>query len=179
MHRACIMWAFYWNSASILFCSVLILTYPGSTFVIMSRATDLPKLTLAFILTALVCGYIYPSIIHPLMTTVHHLLMATSSRILHHVTELISSQTGFLNMTMSSLDYNGLQSPDLNPIEHLWDVVECKIRIIDVHPTNLQQLRDAVMSIWKISEQCFQHLVESMPRIIKTVLKAKGGPTFC
>ncbi len=42
------------------------------------------------------------------------------------------------------------QSPDLNPIEHLWDVVEREIRIMDVQPTNLQQLRDDVMStkIW-------------------------------
>ncbi len=31
-----------------------------------------------------------------------------------------------------------------------------------VQPTNLQQLRDAIMSIWtKISEECLQHLVES------------------
>ncbi len=56
------------------------------------------------------------------------------------------------------------QSPDLNPIEHLWDVVEREIRIMDVQPTNLQQLRDANMLIWtKIYEECFQHLVESMP----------------
>ncbi len=41
--------------------------------------------------------------VHPFMTTVYHLLMATSSRIMHHVTKLKSSQTGFLNMTMSSL----------------------------------------------------------------------------
>ena len=40
------------------------------------------------------------------------------------------------------------QSADLNPIEHLWDVVEREIRIMDVQPTNLQQLRDANMSIW-------------------------------
>ncbi len=67
------------------------------------------------------------------------------------------------------------QSPDLNPIEHLWDV---EIHIMDVQPTNLQQLRDAIMSIWtKISEEYFQHLVESMPQRIKAVLKAKGGPT--
>ncbi len=71
------------------------------------------------------------------------------------------------------------QSPDLNPIEHLWDVVEREIRIMDVQPTNLQQLRDAIMSIWtKISEECFQHLVESMPRRIKPALKTKGGPTL-
>ncbi len=31
---------------------------------------------------------------------------------------------------------------------------------MDVQPTNLQQLRDAIKSIWtKISEDCFQHLV--------------------
>ncbi len=35
---------------------------------------------------------------------------------------------------------------------------------MDVQLTNLQQLRDAIVSIWtKISEECFQHLVESMP----------------
>ncbi len=49
---------------------------------------------------------------------------------------------------------------------------------MDVQPTNLQQLHDVIMSIWtKISEEYFQHLVESMPRRIKAVLKAKGGPT--
>ncbi len=48
------------------------------------------------------------------------------------------------------------------------------IRIMDLQPTNLQQLRDAIMSIWtKISKDCFQHLVASMPRRIKAVLKAK------
>ncbi len=67
------------------------------------------------------------------------------------------------------------QSSDLNPIEHLWDVVEREIHIMDVQPTNLQQLRDAIMSIWnKISEEYFQHLVESMSRRIKAVLRAKG-----
>ncbi len=72
---------------------------------------------------------------------------------MHHVTKLKSSQTGFLNMTMSSLYSNDHQSPDLNLIEHLWDVVEREIHIMDVQPTNLQQLRDAIMSIWtKISE---------------------------
>ncbi len=68
------------------------------------------------------------------------------------------------------------QSSDLNPIEHLWDVMEREIHIMDMQLTNLQQLRDAIMPIWtKISEECFQHLVESMPRRIKAVLKVKRG----
>ncbi len=41
--------------------------------------------------------------VHPFMTTVCTSSDATSSRIMHHVTKLKSSQTGFLNMTMSSL----------------------------------------------------------------------------
>ncbi len=53
--------------------------------------------------------------------------------------------------------------------------MEREIRIMDVQPTNLQQLCDAIMSIWtKISKECFQNLVESMPRRIKAVLKEKG-----
>ncbi len=61
------------------------------------------------------------------------------------------------------VSWTGPQSPDLNPIEHLWDVVEREIQIMDVQPTNLQQLRDAIMLIWtKISEEYFQHIVESM-----------------
>ncbi len=52
------------------------------------------------------------------------------------------------------------QSPDLSPIEHLWDVVEREIHIMDVQPTNLQQLRDAIMSICsKMSDECFQHIL--------------------
>ncbi len=90
--------------------------------------------------------------------------------------KLKSSQTGFLNEF--TLHKWPPQSPDFNPIEQLWDVVERDIHIMDVQPTNLQQLRDAIISIWtNISEECFQHLVESMPRIIKVVLKANGGPT--
>jgi len=40
------------------------------------------------------------------------------------------------------------KSPDINPIEHLWDVVELDLHALDVHPTNLHQLQDAILSIW-------------------------------
>ncbi len=38
--------------------------------------------------------------VHPFMATVYPSSDATSSRIMHHVTKLKSSQTGFLNMTI-------------------------------------------------------------------------------
>jgi len=64
------------------------------------------------------------------------------------------------------------QSPDLNPIEHLWDVVEREIRALDIYPKNLHQ--HAIVSIWaNISKESFQPLVESMSHKIKAVLKAK------
>jgi len=70
------------------------------------------------------------------------------------------------------------QSPDLNPMEHLWDVVEWELSALDVHPTNLHQLQDAILSTWaNISKECSQHLVESMPRRINAVLEVKGVQT--
>jgi len=49
---------------------------------------------------------------------------------------------------------------------------------LDVHPTNLYQLQYILLSIWaNISKKWFQQLVESMPRKIKAILKAKGGQT--
>jgi len=55
-------------------------------------------------------------------------------------------------------------------------VVEEELHGLDVHPTNLHQLQDAIQSIWaNISKEWFQHLVESMPCRIKAVLKVKGG----
>lgn len=70
------------------------------------------------------------------------------------------------------------KSPDRNPKPCGGDVLEWEICIMDVQPTNLQQLRDVIMSIWtRISEECFQYLVESTPQRIMAVLRAKGGPT--
>ncbi len=114
--------------------------------------------------------------VHPFMTTVH----PSSDGYFQqdnapcHKAQIISDWFLEHDNEFSLLKWPP-QSPDLNPIEHLWNVVEREICIMDMQPTNLQQLRDAIMSIWtNISEECFQYLVESMPRRIKAVLKAKG-----
>lgn len=83
------------------------------------------------------------------------LLMAAPSRI-HTVPK--SSQTGFLNRKISSVYWNGLQSPDVNPIELIWDVMEWKVHIMDVQTTSLQYLCYHV-NMHHNSEEYFQHLV--------------------
>ncbi len=70
------------------------------------------------------------------------------------------------------------QSPDLNPIEHLWDVVEREIHIMDVQMTNLQQLCDTIMSILaKISEECFNTLLNLCHEELRQFWRQKGVQT--
>ncbi len=70
------------------------------------------------------------------------------------------------------------QSPDLNPMEHLWDVVEREIHIMDAQPANLQQLCDAIMLIWnKISEEFSNTFFYLCHEDLRRFWKGKGGPT--
>ncbi len=67
------------------------------------------------------------------------------------------------------------QSPDLNPIEHLWDVVEREIHIMDVQPTNLQQLCDAIMTIWpKYLRNVYNTLLNLCHEEIRQFWRQKG-----
>lgn len=63
-----------------------------------------------------------------------------------HVTKLKSSQTGSWDNEVTVFKMIP-QSPDLYSIEHLMDVVEWKIYVLDVQLRKLQQLCDGVMSI--------------------------------
>ena len=68
------------------------------------------------------------------------------------------------------------QSPDLNPIENLWDYVERKWE--KVPSTTLKKLCRTIKVIWhSIPPEIVSNLVSSMPRRIEAVIKTKGGPT--
>jgi len=70
------------------------------------------------------------------------------------------------------------QSPDLNPIEHLWDHLKRKLAGYEVAPRGMLELWERVEEEWnKIDAEVCQNLIESMPRRVAAVLKAKGGPT--
>ena len=70
------------------------------------------------------------------------------------------------------------ESTDLNPIEHLWNELECRLRASPNHSTSVPDLTNALMTEWKhVPAAMFRHLVESLPRRVKAVIAAKGGPT--
>ena len=70
------------------------------------------------------------------------------------------------------------QSPDINPIEHLWDHLKRQLQKYPTPPSGCHELRDRVVVEWnRIPPETCQRLIESMPRRIGAVLKAKGGHT--
>jgi transposase len=70
------------------------------------------------------------------------------------------------------------QSPDLNPIEHLWDHLKRQLNKYPKPPSGCHELWERVAEEWNnIPPETCQGLIESMPRRIKAVLSAKGGHT--
>ena len=67
-------------------------------------------------------------------------------------------------------------SPDLNVIEHLWAFVKSKLK--EKRFGSKVELWYYIRRLWTtIGPQILRDLVDSMPRRIKAVIAAKGGPT--
>ena len=75
-----------------------------------------------------------------------------------------------------SLKWPG-NSPDLNPIENLWRIVGKELD--KDKPKSKNNLTHSILHVWhqKIMLGTLQSLVESMPRRLEAVIKAKGGST--
>jgi transposase len=69
-------------------------------------------------------------------------------------------------------------SPDLNPIEHVWYLIKGVIQKMNSRPMTLPSLKDAIKKAWDECDQLIMNrLVESMPDRIAAVIKAQGGNT--
>ena len=87
------------------------------------------------------------------------------------------AQIWFEEQGIKLLDWPA-QSPDLSPIEHTWNHLKRCLSGYERAPTGVHQLWDRVVVEWgKISVEECQKWIESMPRRIQAVVKAKGGHT--
>jgi hypothetical protein len=67
------------------------------------------------------------------------------------------------------------QSPDLNPIEHLWAHLKQQLNKYETAPKGIIELWSRVEEEWnKIDQATCMNLIESMPRRVRAVIKAKG-----
>ena len=70
------------------------------------------------------------------------------------------------------------QSPDLNPIKNLWSEVKRRLKLLKELPKSEDDLYNKLVRVWfNIEEEYCKKLIETMPRRIRSVLKAKGGYT--
>ncbi|MBJ3215703.1 transposase [Salmonella enterica subsp. enterica serovar Corvallis] len=94
-----------------------------------------------------------------------------------HRSRIVSKWLNEHSSDVTSLPWPA-RSPDLNPIEHIWDPIERDVRGSDPPPSNLRELWELVQgSRVRMSSHRFRCLVESMPRRITAVIRAKGGAT--
>jgi transposase len=57
------------------------------------------------------------------------------------------------------------KSPDLNPIEHIWDLLDRRVRAMAIPPRKIWELAGALVEEWgNISQQELTNLVQSMRR---------------
>ncbi|KAF8835175.1 hypothetical protein BDN67DRAFT_913506, partial [Paxillus ammoniavirescens] len=69
-------------------------------------------------------------------------------------------------------------SPDLNPIENLWFTLKRRLVEYPEPPKGIAELWERVEREWeRIEVATCQGLIQSMPRRVQEVLKAKGGYT--
>ena len=73
------------------------------------------------------------------------------------------------------------KSLDLNPIEHVWDLLDRRVRARAIPPRNVWELAGALLEEWgDISQQELAYLVQSMRRRCTAVLNVAGGHTrYC
>ena len=70
------------------------------------------------------------------------------------------------------------RSPDLNPIEHAWDMLQHVVSAQPVQPRTLQELKDALVAEWRfIPQNLIRTLITSMRRRCSAVIDARGCHT--
>ncbi|KAG1606697.1 hypothetical protein G6F45_013921 [Rhizopus arrhizus] len=70
------------------------------------------------------------------------------------------------------------QSPDLNPIEHVWHQLKLKLSCYERRAKNTDELWERVEKVWNgFDKELCQRYIDGMPARIQEVINKKGGST--
>src|SRR6478735_8249471 len=70
------------------------------------------------------------------------------------------------------------QSPDLNPIEHLWHHLKLKLSLYDKKAKGVHELWERIEKEWNsFDKKACRMYIDTMPARIKAVIDANGGST--
>lgn len=92
-----------------------------------------------------------------------------------HVARIVQNYLNEVNI--ETLDWPP-RSPDLNPIEHLWDYVGRQLRNHQPLPASMDDVEYIVRDIWdNIDQDLIRRLVSSMSHRCQAVIRSRGGNT--
>jgi hypothetical protein len=97
----------------------------------------------------------------------------------------ISSTTWLLNSAVEVLDGWPAHSPDLNPIEHMWALLKRKMKqdypdiwLLKKNQLDIAEFTRCLRACWwSIDQAQVDRLIDSMPKRLAAVKKAKGWYT--
>ncbi|GFV51753.1 transposable element Tcb1 transposase [Trichonephila clavipes] len=70
-------------------------------------------------------------------------------------------------------------SPDMNPIEHVWDALGRRVAGHQTHPQTLQELEKALLEEWdRIPQLVINSLIDPMPQRCSMLLAVRGNHTL-
>ena len=92
-----------------------------------------------------------------------------------HVARIVNEYLHKVNiLTLNCLP----RSPDLNPIEQLWNIIGRALRQHQPPPTNLQNVQIMVTHIWnRLDQNKISKLISSMLRRCEALIRSRGANT--
>ncbi|RVE48620.1 hypothetical protein evm_006691 [Chilo suppressalis] len=83
----------------------------------------------------------------------------------------------FRDVNITVMDWPA-RSPDMNPIEHMWDELKRRVRARQPVAQTMQEFKTAIEEEWEMIPQNFiERLINSMPNRMRAVVDAHGGNT--
>jgi transposase len=123
--------------------------------------------------------HLYKSILEDeLASTIEHYSLKEDSVIFQHDNDpkhmAKSVQEWLNNQAFHILEWPP-QSPDLNPIEHLWSHLKRQLNNYETPARGMLELWERIESQWNsIDKETCMNLINSMPERIEAVIKARG-----